>query len=130
VILLEKKIKNLKTLLLSRTNTEKMDNMELVDILSEILYPEIVNNNNVSNVRYFKQRMKNEPVSEELMNEAIGILEELLNSGGLEYQINNERPENRQNRKKNMNKLISICEKLAGVSKHLHPSFSPMQSFY
>jgi hypothetical protein len=106
--------------------------MESVDILSDILYPEVVNHNDMSNIRYFKQKIENEPVSEELMAEAIGILEELLNSGELERYVNAENPENKQNRRKNLNDFVKLCETLAGVSKPppQHPSFSPMQSFY
>jgi hypothetical protein len=106
-----------------------MNTMELVDILTDILYPQIIECNDTTNVRYFEQRMKNESVTSELMDEAVGILEELLNAGELEQYVNAERPENRETRRKNLNQLVSICEKLAGVSKK-HPSFSPMQSFY
>jgi hypothetical protein len=111
-----------------------MDNMALVDILNNILYPEVVGGNDMTNIGYFKQRMENEPVSEELMSESIGILEELLNSGELEQYVSAEKPENRQKRRANLNEFVKICETLAGVSKQSqkpqHPSFSPMQTFY
>ena len=102
-----------------------MQSMELMDILIEVLYPQIIENNDMSNVRYFEQRMKDETITLELMDEAIGILEELLNGGELEKYVRVENPENKETRRKNLNKLVSICEGLAGVNKQ-----QQMQSFY
>jgi len=98
--------------------------MKLVDILIDIIYPEIMVFDDITNVRYFRIRMQNEPVTEELMDEAVGILEELLNSGGLEEEVN--RSQDKQKRKKNINELVSLCERIAGVDKESRQ----LKSFY
>lgn len=95
----------------------ELDDIELVDFLHDILHPEIVKYNDVSYVSYFKQRLDNEPVTEDLMSEAIVILEGLLNSGDLEDQVNMEEPEDRPERRKNLNELVAICERIVGVNK-------------
>lgn len=92
-----------------------LNSMELVDILRDVLYVEIVEYDNMSTVAYFKQRMENESVTPELMSESIGILEELLNCDELEKMV--DVSENKQSRRKNLNELVTICEKLAGVNR-------------
>ena len=92
-----------------------MDYMKLVDILGDIIYPEIIEFDDITNVEYFKTRMKTEPIGEELINEAIGILDELLNTEELEKQIN--KSQDKQKRRKNLNELVDLCEKIAGVDK-------------
>lgn len=96
-------------------NNQYYDNMSLADYLHMILFVDIVRNNLTHNVNYFKQRLENESITEDLVGEAMEILEILLNSDNLEKIVESERPEQQNLRRENLNMLVKICEKIVGV---------------
>jgi hypothetical protein len=90
-----------------------INDMELHDILHYILYLDIVKNNEMHNFLYFKNRFENATVYDLLVNEAICILDKLTDD--IDIIVNKEKPENRQKKRENLNELITLCEKIAGV---------------
>ncbi len=92
---------------------EEMDKMELHDILHLIIYMDIVKYNETDNVVYFKSRLANETVDDELKNDAICILDKL--SDEIEDLISYEEPEKQKERRENLNMLVTLCEGIIGV---------------
>jgi hypothetical protein len=93
--------------------TVPMDHMELHDILHHILYSEIVNHNEMGNLDYFKTRLENEPITDELKNDALCILDKMTDD--FEDLVHIVQTENQEKRRENLNSLVSLCEKIVGV---------------
>ena len=101
-----------------------MESDDLANFLHNVVYKQVVENNDASAIDEFYERINAEPLGEgtdEMISEAICILEELFNSNntdpsGFDNLVNAECPENRQERTDNLNKLVKLCEYIAGVN--------------
>ena len=102
---------------IEKTEKEIFDETELSDFLHDVLAIDIIKYNETHNVDYFKQRLDNEPSTEDLVSEAVSILADLLGNEDLEDQVGMEEPEDQPKRRENLNALVEICEKIAGVGK-------------
>jgi hypothetical protein len=91
----------------------KMDQMELHDILVDIIKPDIVDYNEIQNIPYFRTRLANEPVTDELKNAAMCMLDDL--SEELDNLVKVVDPTNQKERRKNLDALVSLCEEIIGV---------------
>jgi hypothetical protein len=93
------------------------DKIDLVDVL-DFISMDIINNYHIytdvhesNTLDYLEKRVKTEQQTEELVEMATTVLADLLDSGHLDMCLRDS-----LKRKENINRLMTICERIVGVN--------------